>query len=177
MRKPNSQCSTCGTPLYRRPSQSQWNAFCSKECRFAKDSPHPRKSAQRSCVACGKEFKASNKASKSCSRTCANKLRYGVTYGGGRKDDLRRRELQAHNNGKYECMEMRCNWSATLDIHRFIPGCDGGKYEIGNMFFLCPNHHSLVTRRIARCEKVDDRSLKIWIDNPTVGDGTPLETG
>lgn len=40
----------------------------------------------------------------------------------------------------------RCGWNeAHTDVHRVVPGKDGGKYHIENRIFLCPNCHRLVT--------------------------------
>jgi hypothetical protein len=58
-------------------------------------------------------------------------------------------------------MIVGCDYSTTFDIHRMIEGRDGGKYEVGNMFAICPNHHAEVTRRIIRLEKVSNSELKI----------------
>jgi hypothetical protein len=40
-----------------------------------------------------------------------------------------------------------CGWNKTkCDAHRIIFGCNGGKYEKGNLISLCPNCHRLVHR-------------------------------
>ncbi len=49
-----------------------------------------------------------------------------------------------------------CEYRRTLDIHRLKPGKDGGKYEIGNAFALCPNHHAEVHRGLVVLVKVSD---------------------
>ena len=54
-----------------------------------------------------------------------------------------------------------CTYSRTYDVHRLIPGCKGGKYEIGNMFAICPNHHAEIHRQIAKAEKINDHQLKL----------------
>lgn len=59
------------------------------------------------------------------------------------------------------CMVQGCDYNITFDIHRFVPGNQGGKYEIGNMFVICPNHHAEVSRGIIEFEKISDFELKI----------------
>jgi hypothetical protein len=59
------------------------------------------------------------------------------------------------------CMVDGCDYCTTYDIHRFVPGSQGGKYEIGNMFAICPNHHAEVSRKIIEFEKISDCKLKI----------------
>ena len=54
-----------------------------------------------------------------------------------------------------------------------MEGKDGGQYEIGNMFAICPNHHGEITRKIITVIKINDYTLRI--DKPIVGDGTALE--
>lgn len=39
-----------------------------------------------------------------------------------------------------------CGWSIIVQRHRIKPGRDGGKYEMGNVISLCPNHHALADR-------------------------------
>ena len=60
-----------------------------------------------------------------------------------------------------------CKYDKTFDWHRIIPGKEGGKYEIGNMFAICPNHHAEITRKIIQVEKVNDYTLRIrkWFDS------------
>lgn len=59
------------------------------------------------------------------------------------------------------CMVEGCDYGVTLDIHRHTPGQEGGKYVIGNMFAICPNHHAEVTRRLIRLVKVTDCLLRV----------------
>ena len=53
-----------------------------------------------------------------------------------------------------------CNYSKTYDIHRLIEGKNGGKYVIGNMFAICPNHHAEAHRHILQFTKINDYQLK-----------------
>lgn len=34
-----------------------------------------------------------------------------------------------------------CDWPYKIQRHRIEPGRDGGKYRLGNVIGLCPNHH------------------------------------
>ena len=54
-----------------------------------------------------------------------------------------------------------CGYDKTYDIHRLIPGKQGGKYETGNMFAICPNHHAETHRKLIILEKINDYSLKV----------------
>lgn len=36
-----------------------------------------------------------------------------------------------------------CEWTYNFQRHRIHPGREGGKYKLGNVIALCPNHHSL----------------------------------
>ena len=58
------------------------------------------------------------------------------------------------------CMVQGCNYNKTYDIHRLIEGKIGGKYEIGNMFAICPNHHAETHRGIIKLQKINDYTLK-----------------
>ena len=41
----------------------------------------------------------------------------------------------------------KCGWNlAPCDIHRIIPGSQGGKYTTDNVIVLCPNCHRLIHR-------------------------------
>ena len=53
-------------------------------------------------------------------------------------------------------MVIGCIYSKTHDIHRLIPGKDGGGYNIGNAFMLCPNHHVEAHRNIVELRKINN---------------------
>lgn len=59
-----------------------------------------------------------------------------------------------------------CTYDTTFDIHRFVPGAEGGEYKIGNMFAVCPNHHAEVTRGFIEFEKVNACTLRIRGSDP-----------
>lgn len=56
-------------------------------------------------------------------------------------------------------VESGCHYNSTYDVHRLSPGRDGGKYEVGNMFAICPNHHAEYHRGVIRLEKVNNYTL------------------
>lgn len=35
-----------------------------------------------------------------------------------------------------------CEYTTFYQRHRIVPGRDGGKYKLGNVIALCPNHHA-----------------------------------
>jgi hypothetical protein len=41
-----------------------------------------------------------------------------------------------------------CTWNYGVQKHRILPGRDGGKYVLGNVISLCPNHHYLADRDV-----------------------------
>lgn len=161
-RKPNTQCLHCQKPIYRRPNElSQGNrVFCSRVCfnnNLNRGLPKPP------CLFCNEQFEREHKRQKFCSRKCANNARYGMKYSkstSGNKSQQRLRLLQ--NSFLFDsCMVEGCDYNKTFDIHRYIPGSQGGKYELGNMFAICPNHHAEVTRKLIDFEKISDCKLKI----------------
>lgn len=50
-----------------------------------------------------------------------------------------REELEKEFNGSCQV----CRWKGPCDLHRKIPGKDGGKYTKENVMFICPNCHRL----------------------------------
>ncbi len=58
-------------------------------------------------------------------------------------------------------MIVGCSYKKTFDIHRLISGKSGGKYEIGNMYAICPDHHAEVSRGSIALEKIADDQLRI----------------
>jgi len=163
MRKPNTQCSICSNEIYRRPFQikAQIKFYCSS-CNPSKKT---NKLAEKKCPVCQNFFKPDSSKSTFCSRSCSNKSRCGIHY---RKDgnvwnnkSKLRLSILLTEFAITSCMVEGCNYNITYDIHRHIPGKEGGEYKIGNMFAICPNHHAEVSRGIIILEKVSDSKLKI----------------
>jgi hypothetical protein len=44
------------------------------------------------------------------------------------------------------CEYPACSYRKIVQRHRIIPGRDGGKYVLGNVIALCPNHHGEADR-------------------------------
>lgn len=159
-RRPNSSCSTCGKEMYRRPCviKNSEHVYCSKECyRLA------TKAQAKECLSCKKLFTPEKLSARFCSRSCANTSRRGTTYDKKGYVNLSRRRLQELRNSFVltQCMIEGCDYDKTLDIHRFIAGKQGGRYEVGNMFAICPNHHAEVTRGLIQLEKLNDFTLRV----------------
>jgi predicted restriction endonuclease len=63
--------------------------------------------------------------------------------------------------GFKHCMVEGCDYDKTFEIHRLVPGKEGGDYEVGNMFAICPNHHAEVSRGLISLEKLSDSELRV----------------
>jgi hypothetical protein len=150
MRKPNCECSVCGTQHYVRPNAliKYKNHYCSKKC-YAKD----RQLDKVFCPTCNIEFRRSHNRIKFCSRYCAHR------FPGRSINERRLNELKSTFEFD-SCMVDGCPYNKTYDIHRLIHGKDGGQYIIGNMFAICPNHHAEVHRKVCKLIKVSDCQLK-----------------
>ena len=147
MRNPNTKCSICGKPIYKRPSEITANksgVFCSQECygiSCRKEIP---------CVICEKPILASlNK--KTCSKECLNQFNQDTN----RKHSLGKRKIIKHAG--YSSRSFRkyflekkggkcslCDYSIKeiLNIHHIIERKNGGSDEEENLILLCPNCHA-----------------------------------
>ena len=162
-RLPNTKCAMCEMPIYRRPFEiaKSPKLFCSRKC-FNKHCG--RGETKPPCPVCGKQYEREHNRRKFCSTTCSNQSRWGSSY--SKSDSVGNRSLQKLRllQRTFEfssCMVEDCDYCTTYDIHRFVPGNQGGKYEIGNMFAICPNHHAEVSRKIIEFEKISDCVLKV----------------
>lgn len=160
-RNPNTKCTRCNKEIYRPPgAKKAIGSFCSKICfnkYMGRGEPKPP------CPACGKDFSREHKRQIWCSVGCANTARFegkrrGHIHGNKSKTKLMQLdEAFSHRS----CMVEGCNYNKTYDVHRLVPGCEGGAYIIGNMFAICPNHHAEVTRKLIELEKINDFSLRV----------------
>jgi len=159
MRKPNANCHRCKQPIYRRPKQIEQckHLYCSKACKSLAENKI------LICAHCHKEFSTyKNRQRKYCSRQCNGKAQRHSTK---RKKTERNQSLQhlrvLQDTFTFDsCMVDGCTYNKIYDIHRLIHGKDGGTYEIGNMFAVCPNHHAEVHRHICTLGKINDHTLK-----------------
>lgn len=166
-RKPNTKCFRCQKGMYRRPWEIEKcnRNYCSKKCLSA-DNLLPK----LSCKQCSEIFQPKTRRQMFCSKSCVGKStrnRLG-TKSGVRKDKnttIKRLRILKEKFNFVSCMVEGCDYSNTFDIHRLSPGCKGGKYEIGNMFAICPNHHAEYHRNIIDLKKINDGKLKTITKN------------
>jgi len=163
-RHPNTKCSICEKPVYRRPNEllRLKNVYCCRKCQGA-----PRKATLKSkiCPQCKKEFTHPSYQPRTyCSLSCSSLARRGRHHKHN-KGYLPRnvdRLLHLLEEAKTtHCMIEGCLYENTLDVHRLITGKKGGKYKKGNMFALCPNHHAELHRGVIEVQKVGPYKLKI----------------
>jgi len=138
-RNPNTKCTICKSPIYRRPfeiDKSKGKVFCSMNCyglSCRKESP---------CVVCGKLILAGlNK--KTCSRSCSNKYRTGIKYKIGRPKDkartLRILKLRLLEERGKNCERCGYNKYEILQVHHKNRKRSDNSTE--NLEIICPNCH------------------------------------
>jgi predicted nucleic acid-binding Zn ribbon protein len=138
IRHPNTTCSVCSKPVYRRPVEiERGRVFCSKECygiACRKESP---------CAVCGTPILA-NKHRKTCSRACSNTHRTGVRYNRGRpKDkvkDQRAAKLRVLAVRGQKCERCGYDKKEILNIHH--KDRNRKNNDLDNLELLCPNCHA-----------------------------------
>jgi hypothetical protein len=65
-----------------------------------------------------------------------------------------------------------CSYARTVDLHRLVPGRDGGEYVVGNMVAICPNHHAEVHRRLVVLRQSSSITV-VAEDRPPLKDSAP----
>jgi hypothetical protein len=138
-RNPNTNCSICTKPLYKRPGLlevSKGKAYCSQACYG--------KSCRREipCLVCSKLILGGlNK--KTCSRSCSNTYRTGIKYKLGRPKDkaktaylLKLRLLEIRDR---KCERCEYNKIEILQVHH--KDRDRNNNELNNLELMCPNCH------------------------------------
>lgn len=166
-RKPNTQCKVCDKAIYRRPFDIESygkNLYCSKKCMY-----RDRKERQRviTCPVCGEQIgvKPSSKQIY-CSKRCSGKVtrnRLGTKKGYRKYKNLTEQrlcKLKEVCDFSY-CMVQGCEYNRMFHIHRFIEGKNGGKYEVGNMYAICPNHHAEYHHGLIKFLKISVGELAI----------------
>lgn len=139
-RNPNTVCSVCNKPIYKRPSEINENkgkVYCSCKCYGIAC----RK--ERPCVVCGKPMLASFHK-KTCSHACANKHRAGIKYKlyGPKKDKVsnyRALKIRLMNARGTVCE--RCGYKIyeILQVHHKDRNRENN--ELDNLELICPNCH------------------------------------
>lgn len=162
MKTSNTTCARCFKAIYVKPCLLKNGArrFCSRQCFYAF---HEHKLGMSQCQYCGRDFKREGRDNRFCSRSCSNSARKGIKYCANVNGNASRARLNKLYDkfGFQTCMVEGCDYNKTYDVHRLVGGKDGGKYEIGNMFAICPNHHAEATRGLVALEKIDDCTLRI----------------
>lgn len=139
-RNPNCSCIFCNKQIYRRPHQIKSGAvYCSLSC-FNKNKR--KNKIQTFCPICNKEIFGK---SKTCSRTCSNKNRTGITYD---RQNKYNKEFRSKEIKNFLCKERggfceKCgneNYNI-LQIHHILERSKGGTDELSNLLVLCPNCH------------------------------------
>lgn len=139
MRKPNCNCSVCDKEIYRRPTQIEnGKIFCSQKCCGLS-----QRKEKRYCKVCNNEL---NKDSKiTCSRTCSNKNRTGITYDAlqvsskAKRIKILKNQLLEERGEK--CQLCDYNNINILQVHHIIERHLGGKDNKENLLLICPNCH------------------------------------
>lgn len=137
-RNPNCACVVCHTKMYRRPVQiAAGNVYCSLQC----SGKHQR--VNKNCKICGSSY-FGNKAT--CSRSCANKARAGISYtrenrfnNAYRGSVLKEKVAELRGGVCERCQE---NNYAILQIHHKVERYRGGTDDVSNLELLCPNCHA-----------------------------------
>jgi predicted nucleic acid-binding Zn ribbon protein len=139
-RNPNTQCVVCGKEIYKRPFEilkNKGRVYCSIRCygiSCRKESP---------CKICGKPILARfNK--KTCSRSCANKLRIGMKYklNAPRKDNVVTYRIQKARLIQLRgptCERCGYNRIGILQVHHKDQNRQNN--ALNNLELVCPNCH------------------------------------
>jgi len=72
-------------------------------------------------------------------------------------------------NSAHTCMFCEQSDRTVLDIHRIIPGCEGGEYTVGNVVCVCSNchrkiHHGNSIKIDAWVFSTAGSMLHCWVD-------------
>lgn len=138
-RNPNTKCSICSIPIYRRPAEiERGRVFCSLECYGVANR------IETPCVVCGALIQA-HENKKTCSRICANKHRIGIRYKLGRpqKDkvqDQRSIKLRVFASRGQLCERCGYDKKEILNVHH--KDRDRKNNNLSNLELLCPNCHA-----------------------------------
>jgi len=168
-KKIDTHCANCQNKIQK--SQSEFlasktgNFFCNRSCRTSfcnrgrvlSEKTKQKISAGRKaslpntntkcydlCVYCNKQYHKTKSNRKFCSTTCYN-------------SNKMKKELNVISNRTWAKIFKRafpnwkcpyCEWTHTYDVHHINPRVNGIDNSLSNLVLLCPNHHSLITRKI-----------------------------
>ena len=137
-RKPNCQCVSCGTKIYRRPSQIiNGGVYCSSRCTGISQQ------ITKTCKICNEAYIGSKAT---CSRSCANSARKGIKYtreglfDKAYQGSVLKERVASMRGGV--CERCKTNNYAILQIHHKVERHKGGSNDMSNLELLCPNCHT-----------------------------------
>ncbi|MFH1855293.1 MAG: HNH endonuclease signature motif containing protein [bacterium] len=139
IRNPNTVCTVCKKPIYRRPVQlktSNGNAFCTMSCYglfCRKEVP---------CTICEKLI-LSGLHKKTCSRACSNRSRAGMSYNHNQPHDkvknYKALKIRLLNKDGKSCKKCGYNKQEILQVHH--KDKNRLNNDLGNLELICPNCH------------------------------------
>lgn len=168
-RNPNTVCSVCNKEIYKRPKEiKNHKVYCSQKC-YGLDNRkrHP-------CPICGKETEPTKNT---CSRSCSNKLRFGINYNIGRPKDkatkYRAIKIKLLKDRGEKCEKCGHDNKNILQVHHIIEKSDGGTDDEKNLLILCPNchytHHLGDSRIIMEAIRLDEEPVLKTGSGKTLG--------
>lgn len=139
-RKPNTQCRTCKSDIYRRPSQiARGNIYCSKKC-FGLSCRE-----EVECAICKVKLLSSlNK--KTCGKECADKLR-AQSMLNKRNRAKERGYVESRHNFRERVLQYYgeycpiCDYTHFIEAHHIIKQRISKDHSVENGIPLCLNHH------------------------------------
>lgn len=155
----NAICEFCGGGCYKRSKDLKKKfVFCSTPCYSSWRKKINNK--YKICPICNNKFHFEKREQKFCSVKCAaSRPRSQKWNGRGKNFKYKLKELLLEKGWDGSCMVLNCSYNRTTDIHRLIPGKEGGEYTLENIFALCPNHHAEEHRKIIKLKKIGDMEL------------------
>lgn len=138
-RNPNTACTVCKKPIYRRPAEIERNAgrvFCTIACygiSLRKEIP---------CTVC-KKLILTGLNKKTCSRSCANIHRAGIKYKLNRPRDkvFTERALKIRLLKQRGVVCERCGYNKKEILHVHHKDRNRSNNDMENLELICPNCH------------------------------------
>ena len=136
-RNPNSFCSVCKKAIYRRPSEvASGRIFCSSSC-YGQSNRR-----ETPCVVCGTAI-LSGANKKTCSRSCSNTNRAGISYRVGAPKD----KVKTGRAIKLRVVALRgptcerCKYAIVEVLHVHHRDRNHANNDFSNLELICPNCH------------------------------------